>query len=87
MPVVEERLTLLEGKMQEVGVTLVRIETTLGSLHQLVLRLEQRIDKLDQRVDKLDDRVVRLFLWVIGIQMTTLIAIVAGLFGIVTRLI
>jgi len=30
---------------------------------------------------------VKLFLWVIGIQMTTFLAIVAGLFGIVTKLI
>ena len=87
MPVVEERLSLLEVKMHEVGATLVRIESALGSLHQMVTGLDQRIDKLDQRVDRLDDRAVKLFLWVIGIQMTTLIAIVAGLFGIVTKLI
>ena len=86
MPVVEDRLSWLEVKMHEVGGTLVRIEGALGNLQQMVAGLDQRIDKLDRRVDTLDDRVVKLFLWVIGIQMTTLIAIAAGLFGIVTKL-
>ncbi|HEY0284726.1 MAG TPA: hypothetical protein VGC23_05005 [Vicinamibacterales bacterium] len=129
MPVVEERLSLLEVKMEEVGTTLVRIEGVLGSLFQLVQGIDQRVgkldqrfneldqrvgkldqrvdkfdqrfneldrrvdkldlrfDRLDQRVDRLDERLVKLFLWVIGIQMTTLIAFVAGLFGIVGKLI
>ena len=60
MPVVEERLSLLEVKMEEVGTTLVRMEGILGSLHQMVRGLDQRVDKLDQRVDKLDQRVDKL---------------------------
>jgi hypothetical protein len=39
------------------------------------------------RIDRLDDRAVKLFLWVIGIQMTTLITMAAGLFAMVARLI
>ena len=42
MPVVEERLSLLEVKMQEVGTTLVRIEGTLASLVQMVAGLDER---------------------------------------------
>ncbi len=115
MPVVEERLSVLEVQMQEVGATLVRMEDTLGVLVKMVTslnervdkldqrverldqrvekldqridRLEQRVDTLDQRVDRLDSRVEKQFLWVAGIQMTTLIAIVAGLFGLVAKLI
>ena len=73
--------------MEEVGATLVRMEGILGSLHQMVMGLDQRIDKLDVRIDRLDDRMVKLFLWVIGIQITTLLTIVAGLFGLVAKLI
>ena len=108
MPVVEDRLSLLEVKMQEVGATLVRMEGMLSSVHQMVVALDQRVVALDQRVvaldqrmdtldhrvdrlelriDRLDDRAVKLFLWVIGIQMTTLITIAAGLFAMVARLI
>ena len=101
MPVVEERLSVLEVKMEEVGATLVRMEGMLSSVYQMVVALDQRVvaldqrmDKLDQRVDrvelrieKLDDRIVKLFLWVIGIQMTTLITIAAGLFALVAKLV
>lgn len=122
MPVVEERLSVLEVQMQEVGATLVRIEDVLGGLVKLVTSLDERVEKLDQRVEKLDQRVERLdqrvdkldrridrleqcvetldrrvdrfdvrvekrFLWVAGIQMTTLITIMAGLFGLVAKLI
>ncbi len=101
MAVVEDRLSLLEVKMQEVGATLVRMEGMLSSVHQMVVALDQRVvaldlrmdtldhrvDRLEVRIDKLDDRVVKLFLWVIGIQTTTLITIAAGLFAMVARLI
>ena len=122
MLAVEERLSVLEGQMQEVGAALVRVEGTLGSLQQFLIgldrrverveqrfdklehrfdnletrfdkletrfdRLEGRFDRLDLRVDKLDERMLKLFLWVIGIQMTTLIAFIGGLFGLVAKLI
>jgi hypothetical protein len=45
MLVVEERLSLLEGKMEQVGATLVRMEG-------LLLSLNQKVDNLDERVDR-----------------------------------
>jgi predicted nuclease with TOPRIM domain len=87
MPVAEERLSMLEAKMEQVGTTLARMEAILMSLDQKVDKLDHRVDRLELRIDKLDDRVVKLFLWVIGIQMTTLITIAAGLFAMVARLI
>ena len=45
MPVVEERLSLLEVKMEAVGATLGRIEDLLGSLHQVVQGLDQRVER------------------------------------------
>jgi hypothetical protein len=101
MPAVEERLSFVEVKMQEIGMTLVRMEGILASVHQMVLALDQRVDRLEQRVgmldqhvgildqhvDKLDARVEKQFLWVAGIQMTTLITIMAGLFALVAKLI
>ena len=66
MALVEERVSYLEAKMEELG-------KTLGEFKGLILDLDK---KIDQR-----------FMWLIGIQFAILIAIVAGLFGIVTRLI
>ena len=80
MPVAEERVSVLEAKMEQVGTTLIRMETILSSL-------DQKVERLDLRVDKLDARLEKQFLWIVGIQMITLIAIMAGLFGIVAKLI
>ena len=80
MPAADERVSMLEAKMEQVGASLARMEATL-------LSLDQKFDRLDTRVDKLDTRLEKQFLWIVGIQLTTLIAIVAGLFGIVAKLI
>ena len=113
MPVVEERLSVLEVQMQEVGATLARIEDISGSLVKMVTRLDERVEGWiseskgstcearlsDQKLDRSGREIhpsstpLGLFgeppqqipLWLIGIQMTTLIAIVAGLFGIVAN--
>lgn len=66
MAMVEERVSYLEAKMEEVGKTLIDLKVLIVDLDR----------KMDQR-----------FTWLIGIQFAILIAIVAGLFGIVTRLI
>ena len=52
-----------------------------------LLSLDRKVDRLDLRTDKLDMRLEKQFLWAVGIQMTILIAIIAGLFGIVAKLI
>jgi predicted nuclease with TOPRIM domain len=87
MLAVEERLTQVEAKMQQLDVTLARIETVLSSLDNKVDKLDMRMDRLDERMDRLDERMEKRFLWVIGIQMTILITIAGGLFGIVVKLI
>lgn len=87
MPAAEERVSLLEAKMEHVGTTLARMETLLLSLDQKFDKLDQRVDRLDVRIDKMDDRMLKLFLWVIGIQMTTLITMAGGLFALVAKLI
>jgi hypothetical protein len=79
MPAVEDRLSLLEGRMDQIGATLGRMETLLLSLDQRVHRLDHRLGYSERRFDKM-------FLWLMGIQLTTLITIIGGLFGIVVKL-
>jgi hypothetical protein len=50
MAVVEERLTVLEVKMEEVGTTLVRIERMLDSLYEIAQGLDVKAATLDQKV-------------------------------------
>jgi hypothetical protein len=76
MQAVEERVSYLEGKMEEVGKSLVRLEGALSALDQ----------KMDRRFDALENRSEQRFLWLLGAQLTTLIAIIAGMFGVITKL-
>lgn len=48
-----------------------------------MIRLEQR---MDTRFDRLDDKVARLFAWVVGIQVTVLLAVIGSLLSIVAIL-
>ena len=80
MPAVEERVSVVEAKMEQVLITLGRIETVL-------VNLDRKVDRLDLRVDRLDQRMEKQFLWVVGIQMTIFLSIAGGLFGIIAKLV
>jgi hypothetical protein len=42
-------------------------------------RLDQRFERVDQRFDALDAKLSRQFMWLAGMLLTTLIAVVAAL--------
>ncbi len=69
MPTLEERVAYIEGQMSELSHGLVEVR-------EAVHRLEQR---MDTRFDALDDKVSRQFVWLVGMQVTTLVAIVGAL--------
>jgi tetrahydromethanopterin S-methyltransferase subunit G len=41
--------------------------------------IDRRFDSVDRRIDRLDDKVSRHFLWLVGLQITTLLAVVSAL--------
>jgi len=41
--------------------------------------VDRRFDTVDRRVDVLDEKVSRQFVWLVALQMTTLVAIVGAL--------
>ena len=53
-----------------------QIEIRFDRLERL---LDTRFDQLDNRFEGLDDKVARHFTWLVGIQVTTLVAIVGAL--------
>jgi hypothetical protein len=73
MPAVEERIAHLEGQVTEISQVLVDLRTALRHL--------------ELRFDVLEDQMSRQFMWIVGIQMTTLLAIITMLGAIVVTLI
>jgi chromosome segregation ATPase len=70
---VEQRLSYQEAKMEDVGKALADLKGSIVAL--------------DQKVDRRFDAVEQRFMWLFGAQITTLITIMAGLFGIIASLI
>lgn len=87
MPTLEERVAYLEGQVSEHSHTLIEIRDSIRHLEQrfdarfeqLDRRFEARGDAVDRRFEALDDKISRHFTWLVGIQVTTLVAIVGAL--------
>jgi len=94
MATLEERVAYLEGKVEEhshtfpgvldaIGRLDSRFEARFASLeHRMDARFEaaeRRFEGLERRVDRLDDKVSRQFIWVVGIQITTFIALLGAM--------
>jgi hypothetical protein len=76
MSTLEERVAYLEGQVSEYTHILVDIR---DSIRQLERRFDARLDGVDRRTEALEDKMSRQFSWVVGIQVTTLVAIVGAL--------
>jgi uncharacterized coiled-coil protein SlyX len=72
----EERLAYLEGKVEEHS-------RGFGELREMVFHLDQKVDRvrdeLARRIEALDERVSRQFTWMVGIQVTILLAVIGTL--------
>ena len=83
----EERVAYLERKVEEHSRGLEDLKHLIINLDQKVNRridaLDQKVDRfreeLSSRIDALDQKFSRYFLWLIGIQITILLAIIATL--------
>ena len=94
MTTVEERVAFLEGRVEEqsqmvngIREAIVNLEQRMDRRFEAIDRRFERIElqlagldqKLDQRVAALDQKLDQRFAWLMGVQITTLIAIVAAL--------
>lgn len=90
MATLEERVAFIEGQVSEQTHALVEVRDGLRSLeHRIDSRFEaidrrfeavdRRFDTVDRRADALDEKVSRQFVWLVGLQVTTLVAIVGAL--------
>ena len=68
----DERISFLEGRVAEHSKAIDGIRDALVHLEQ---RMDARFEAVDRRLDALDTK----FVWVVGMQVTTLAAVVAAL--------
>lgn len=73
---VEERVAYLEGQVNELSEGLSDVR---GAIRHLEQRVDVRFDAVDRRFDALDHKVSSQFMWIVGIQVTTLVALVVAL--------
>ena len=87
----ESRLDFLEGRVEEQSINWERLFGEIGRLDQKIdLRAETlstRIEtvrleldkKLESKIDALSDKIDRHFMWLVGIQIAALVAIIGAL--------
>lgn len=85
MPTVEERIAYLEGKVEEHSRGYADIREGLQHLEQRLTFLDQKVDRfreeLAARIDALDQKVSKQFIWLVGIQIMVLLAVIGALLG------
>jgi len=82
MATLDERIAYREGKVEEHS-------HGFAELREMVIHLDQKFDrrfesleaKLDRGLSRLDDKVSRQFLWILGVQIAVLVAVVGALAG------
>lgn len=82
---IDERVAFVEGRLVEQSAVFADIRAALGSLeHRMDRRFEQvdaRFLQVEARLDRLGEDQSKNFRWLVGIQITTLIAVVGTLLG------
>lgn len=85
MPTIEERVAYLEGKVEEHSRGYADIREGLQHLEQRLTFLDQKVDRfreeLAARIDALDQKVSKQFIWLVGIQIMVLPAVIGALLG------
>jgi uncharacterized coiled-coil protein SlyX len=99
VPTLDERVAYLEGRVAEharqtdgIREALVALERRLDArcdgidarMDRLEGRLDARCDAIDARMDRLEDKMSRQFVWLAGMQVTTLAAVFGAFAAAVT---
>ena len=75
LPRLEERVSHVEGQVTELSLRLSGVEEAIRHLQQ---RTDARFDAVDRRFEALDAKMSRQFVWLVGIIVTTLVAMVGA---------
>jgi hypothetical protein len=79
----DERFAVLETTVNQHSLTFTDLKDSMLHMEH---RMDTRFDRLDDRFARLDDKVSRTFNWLVGLQVTILLAVIGSLFSIVAIL-
>jgi uncharacterized coiled-coil protein SlyX len=85
----DHRMDRLEHRFDALDVKVDRFREELGGRidrvrEEMVQRfdgLQGRFDDVDSRFERMDEKASRTFLWIVGVQITTLVAVIGALVG------
>jgi hypothetical protein len=84
MPTLEERVAYLEGRSEEHAAAIAEVRLDVRELRaEMIRRFEQvdrRFEQIDRRFEQIDGRFGYMdnrFNWLVGLQFTTLLAVIA----------
>ena len=63
-----------------------RFETLEARMDRRFEGIDMRFERIERRVDMIDDKLTRYFTWLVGIQVSTLIAVVTAFFTTISML-
>jgi hypothetical protein len=78
-----EAIVSLEARMDR---RFEAIDRRFEAIDRRFEQIDQRFVGLDQRLDGLDNKISRQFVWLVGIQISSLIAVVGVLGGVIAAL-
>ncbi|HVZ22353.1 MAG TPA: hypothetical protein VG871_14875 [Vicinamibacterales bacterium] len=79
----DERVARIEGRMTEQSKTLDFFRDAMNRIDGRFAQMDARFAQVDVRFDHLEDKMSRQFVWLVGIQVTTLLAMIGGLLGVI----
>ncbi len=84
---IEERVAAGEARSTAQEAAMVRTDQTIrdlgGELRSAMQALEGRMDRRFEAVDRRFDTMDRKFHWLLAVQITTLLTVVAGVFSLI----
>ncbi len=75
----EQRFEAIDRRFEEVDRRFEAVDRRFETMERRFEAMEQRVD---QRLDRLDDKMSRQFFWVVGIQITTVLAMTGAVAAI-----
>ena len=82
---IEQRVAFVEGRVVELGRAMTDVRDAISTLERRMderfAGVDRRFEGIERRLDAIDHRIANQFLWVVGLQVTTIAAVFTAIFA------